>query len=1347
MTSDDRKLDNCGCCKGGEPRQARYNRPGLPAIEYRLDTHSGFFKRALAKLPHPKDTNGSQTLPAPTTRSRDDFAIALLDAWAIMADVISFYQERAANEGFLRTLQERVSALLMARAIGYELKPGVAASVHLAFTMDESPGSPKTTIVPKGLAVKSIPPPGKLPQTFETSKDLEARVEWNALTPLLTEEQRVGSGATEVLLEGIDTSLQPGDAVLFVAARENSNLHDESWQKCAVTEAEYGPDNETVTIKWNKPLKERARSLRLEGVHRHLKVGDPILFERECGESRSLEVAEDFSGGMLAAWEDPLPGRSTQLLIKNVGTGIKSGDEILFGPVRGLEARVLQRDAALLKKTVGDLKSDITLLILENPYPSQAGSRKILIDGDYTRLKSGDAIVFAGESRQLRTLKSVEVIDGKTRIAWEVPLFGGFTDLLLTLLVSTVSTVSIDLKAGDNLIFMDADREVRTLNNKISEFSGRYLATWTDPLIDGSRGLLLDQDCSQMQAGASLLFEGDPWQVLTVVEAWESVDETLLTFNGPIEKGTMQFLVKGAGDRLKATEMVRFGGHAWQVRAINHVEASSDSIGNFTLISWELPLFGKYRGMRLTGTGETIIVNDQIWFECHIWQMRILTTVTADPELNSTLVTWNDPLADLGDPEDELFVNPTIFAMRERPDLDRSNLAEGKIDLEGTYSRVLPGSWVAMTLNEGLCKVMTVSLMSPERIVQVPRPGYGSPLEFRSKVKITRIEPDAAQGLSEFADLETAIFAQSEPLRLAARRRQGLIEGQTIQLDRAVYGLDTGKILIASGKLMRAGVGIDGLKLFSSNDIEKAICKDDSLQVLRSPEAVELLWTLKDQDSCAGETAARVGDIDYVSGSGADGKAQVEVKSDGLKLISPEGESRDLARGEILEAMDRPESISLCWTLRDGDGFEGTVTSLAEDISLQPALDKDLMECEVVILSGTERSGGRTILSLKDPMENCYDPSTFLAFANIVLATHGETVEDVLGSGDGTKSNQSFELSKPYLTYVSAPTSSGTRSTLQVRVNGVLWKESPSLYGLDERSQSFIARIDDSALASVIFGDGRSGARLPTGDENVIAAYRNGIGPDGEVDRESLTLLMSRPLGISEVTNPLPASGAAAPEELSDARHNAPLTVLTLDRIVSLRDFEYFVRSFAGIGKAQAVSLSRAQSKVVHITIASSSGTRVERGSDLHTNLVKAIDAMRDPVARVAERVIVESFSLQTFSMQAGVIIDSRYLEEDVLVRAEAELQRTFSFENRNFGQFVTAAEILAVIQAVEGVIAVDLDRLERDDSPKAGTSLTAVLQAKKARIDEQSGDLLPAEILLLNPSSKGILHSKELKS
>ena len=40
------------------------------------------------------------------TRDSDDFSIALLDAWAVTSDVLAFYNERLANESYLRTARE-----------------------------------------------------------------------------------------------------------------------------------------------------------------------------------------------------------------------------------------------------------------------------------------------------------------------------------------------------------------------------------------------------------------------------------------------------------------------------------------------------------------------------------------------------------------------------------------------------------------------------------------------------------------------------------------------------------------------------------------------------------------------------------------------------------------------------------------------------------------------------------------------------------------------------------------------------------------------------------------------------------------------------------------------------------------------------------------------------------------------------------------------------------------------------------------------------------------------------------------------------------------------------------------
>ena len=56
--------------------------------------------------------------------------------------MLTFYQERIANEGYLRTAAERRSVLELARAIGYELNPGVAAGTFLAFSVETAPGAP-----------------------------------------------------------------------------------------------------------------------------------------------------------------------------------------------------------------------------------------------------------------------------------------------------------------------------------------------------------------------------------------------------------------------------------------------------------------------------------------------------------------------------------------------------------------------------------------------------------------------------------------------------------------------------------------------------------------------------------------------------------------------------------------------------------------------------------------------------------------------------------------------------------------------------------------------------------------------------------------------------------------------------------------------------------------------------------------------------------------------------------------------------------------------------------------------------------------------------------------------------
>src|SRR5919205_1320120 len=217
------------CCRGAEkvtPRETA-NRPGLDALAYRVGTHATFLSTMLAQLSaHRFEADGAgaqaaRPLRGLKTRETSDPSVALLDAWATVADVLTFYQERIANEGYLRTATERRSVIELARLVGYRPRPGVAASVSLAYPVE--PDS-REVLIPAAHRVQSVPGPGEKAQTFETSEPLRARPQWNLLPPRATRPQKFTFAGTRVILpdgdkvflKGTSTRLAVNDPLLIV---------------------------------------------------------------------------------------------------------------------------------------------------------------------------------------------------------------------------------------------------------------------------------------------------------------------------------------------------------------------------------------------------------------------------------------------------------------------------------------------------------------------------------------------------------------------------------------------------------------------------------------------------------------------------------------------------------------------------------------------------------------------------------------------------------------------------------------------------------------------------------------------------------------------------------------------------------------------------------------------------------------------------------------------------------------------------------------------------------------------------------------------------------------------------
>ena len=333
-----------------------------------------------------------------------------------------------------------------------------------------------------------------------------------------------------------------------------------------------------------------------------------------------------------------------------------------------------------------------------------------------------------------------------------------------------------------------------------------------------------------------------------------------------------------------------------------------------------------------------------------------------------------------------------------------------------------------------------------------------------------------------------------------------------------------------------------------------------------------------------------------------------------------------------------------------------------------------------------------TTLRLANTLAYTYVRSTITIFGNVVAATQGETRNEPIGSGDSGLANQAFPLrqvlAQAPLTFTPADNPLGAQSSLLTRVDGIEWQAIDALALAGPKDHAYAVRRGIDASVTVLFGDGVHGARLPSGTENVTATYRTGAGASGNVAAAKITQLAAKPLGVSAVTNPLPATGGANGDGPGDARATTPLRMQALDRLVSVQDYEDFTRARAGIGKASAVKLFDGTEEVVHVTIAGTGDVPIDPLSGLFTALEAALGDFGD--LSVPVRVAVRDLRLIVLS--AGVKVLPDFSWDLVEPRIRAALLAEFGFTARELGQPAFLSSAVATIQRVPGVDYVDVD-------------------------------------------------------
>ena len=146
----------CPCETFDHPRVI-VNPPGRNVIAYRVGDYTAFRHALLLSLP------AEAELLHWRPSAKGDLALQLLEWWAYLSDILTFYNERIANQAYLRTADLPESVRRLIRILGYRPRPGIGATGVVAALIN----APTPLTLQQGFQIQSEPGPGKQPQIFE----------------------------------------------------------------------------------------------------------------------------------------------------------------------------------------------------------------------------------------------------------------------------------------------------------------------------------------------------------------------------------------------------------------------------------------------------------------------------------------------------------------------------------------------------------------------------------------------------------------------------------------------------------------------------------------------------------------------------------------------------------------------------------------------------------------------------------------------------------------------------------------------------------------------------------------------------------------------------------------------------------------------------------------------------------------------------------------------------------------------------------------------------------------------------------------------------------------------------
>lgn len=392
------------------------------------------------------------------------------------------------------------------------------------------------------------------------------------------------------------------------------------------------------------------------------------------------------------------------------------------------------------------------------------------------------------------------------------------------------------------------------------------------------------------------------------------------------------------------------------------------------------------------------------------------------------------------------------------------------------------------------------------------------------------------------------------------------------------------------------------------------------------------------------------------------------------------------------------------------------------------------------------------------------------AFGNIVLADHGQTIQDKTANSLVPAAVPASRLTRPplatdhcndeapgpiparYRPRLSrgpltsaapfdsanriAPASAALRWSLREPLPVIwlrnqlnttdIWTARRDLLDGKPTTKAFVVETETDGLTQLRFGDGVQGAR-PAAGTAWLATYRIGNGTRGNIGADKLVYVAAKDsiAGITRVWNPLPARGGTNPETMEEARQKAPTAFRRQERAVTPDDYE---------------DMARRVDDTIQRTACTFRWTGSWRTAFLSADRLGglAVDAPFEKRLRAGlERYRMAGYDLEvdgplyvSLEMEMVVCVDRNYFASDVkaaLLTMFTRLRRPdgqpglFHPDQFTFGQPVWLSPFYAAAQATAGVLSVQIDTFRRQGSTDTSGLTTGKLpmaRLEMARLD-----------------------------